>query len=87
MPERNDSENTPMSPDEFALLGEGDVAYIKQISGAEAAAKFGISSEIEADEKLYVLHGADGTCMAISDSLYGLQASAEENDLQTVSLH
>lgn len=87
MSERNNHEDTPMSADEFALLGEGHVAYIKEISGAEAAAKFGISSEIEADQTLYVLHSADGTCMAISDTLYGLQESAEENDLQTVRVH
>jgi hypothetical protein len=76
-----------MSSDEFALWGDGHVAYIKSISGAQAAELFGIASEIEADQTLYVLHGADGSYMAISDSLEGLEANATERNLQTVSVH
>lgn len=83
----DDGEKFQMSRDELALWGDGHVAYIKAISGAQAAELFSITSEIEADQILYVLHGADGTCMAISDSLEGLEANAWENNLTTVSLH
>lgn len=80
-------EKLEMSADEFALLGEGHVAYIKPITGAQAARQFGITSEIEADQILYVLHSADGSCMAISDSIEGLEANAWEQNLTTMSLH
>lgn len=85
--ENDNSENFDMSTDEFALWGDGEVAYIKSISGAQAADLFGITSEIEADQILYVLHGADGSYMAISDSLEGLKANAMERNLETVRLH
>ena len=81
------SEKFVMTSDEFALWGEGHVAYIKPISGAQAADLLGIESEIDADQVLYVLHGADGSYMAISDSLEGLEANAVERNLQTMSLH
>ncbi len=87
MTNHDERDKFEMSSDEFALLGEGHVAYIKPISGEQAAAQFGISSEIEADQTLYVLHGADGSCMAISDSLAGLEADAWDQDLQTLSVH
>ncbi len=87
MVENDTLETFEMSPDEFALWGDGHVAYIRPISGDQAARMFGINSEIEADQILYVLHGADGSYMAISDSLEGLEANAMERNLQTVSLH
>ena len=85
--ENDTNEKFEMSMDEFALWGDGHVAYIKSISGAQAAELFGIASEIEADQILYVLHGADGSYMAISDSLEGLEANALERNLETVRLH
>lgn len=87
MVDNDTTEKFEMSADEFALWGDGHVAYIKPISGAQAAELFGIDSEIEADQILYVLHGADGSYMAISDSLDGLEANAIERNLQTMSLH
>ena len=85
--ERDTDEKFEMSTDEFALWGDGHVAYIKPISGSQAADLFGITSEIEADQILYVLHGADGSYMAISDSLEGLEANAMERNLETMCLH
>lgn len=76
-----------MTPDEFAGLGDGHVAYITTISGAEAAEQFGITSEIEADQTLYILHAADGTCMTISDTLEGVEADAWEQNLTTLRVH
>lgn len=76
-----------MTEDELAVLGDGYVAYIKTMSGAQAAEQFGIESEIEADQTLYVLHSADGRCMAIADSMAGAEANAWEQNLKTVSVH
>lgn len=76
-----------MTTDEFATLGDGHVGYIKAMSGADAAEQFGITSEIEAGQTLYVLHSADGKCMAIADSMAGAQANAWEQNLRTVSVH
>ncbi len=83
----DDEAPNEMTPLEFAHLGEGEVAYIRELSGARAAKLFGINSEIPANQQVYSLHAADGTPMAVSDSLDAIVESAWEHELDTVSLH
>ncbi len=76
-----------MSPLEFALLGGGEVGYVREISGEKAAELFGVESEISAGETLYSLHGADGTCMAVADSREAIMADAFEREIYTMAVH
>jgi hypothetical protein len=87
MVHENNDAKTPMSPLEFALLGGGEIVYIREISGARAAKLFDIESEIPADQTLFALHAADGTCMALADTRDAILADAVERDLQPVSVH
>ncbi len=76
-----------MSDAEFAMLGGGEVGYIREMPGEKAAEMFGIRSEIVAGRTVYTLHAADGTCMAIGDSRAAVFADALEKDLHPVSVH
>lgn len=82
--------NTPknvMSEIEFAALGDGHVAYVRDLPLEEAevlADEIGLASE---GIRLYALHAADGRRIAITDSFDTAQANAVEYELETVRVH
>lgn len=80
-----------MSTQDFAVLGGGEVAYVKEISG-RAASKIvrkagGEMASFPARAKLFALHAADGTPIAITDTRESAEANAMENDLIPVALN
>lgn len=77
----------PLSPDEFAHLGQGAVAYLKTIRSEEVAALFPQAPAIEPGLDLFVLLGADGVPILLTDSKDAALANAMQQQLQTVSLH
>ncbi|MGI9414871.1 MAG: DUF1150 family protein [Hyphomicrobiales bacterium] len=83
----NTTSKPAMTVREFALLGDGHVGYIKQISGEEAAELFGVESEIDTSGVFYALHAADGTCVSIADSQAAAEANAWEHELHTLAVH
>lgn len=75
------------SATEFALLGGGQVAYVREISGEQARDfAYGLD-EVPDDARLFGLYAADGTCMAITDTRSAAVASAFEHDLHPLSVH
>ena len=77
----------PMSRKEFKRLGDGDVAYIKQLDVALAQELFpGLGERLEGID-LFAVLGADGTPLALTDSRTAAIANAIENDLVPVSVH
>lgn len=77
----------PLSTLEFAHLGGGEVAYVKELSFSEAQEMFPSLDDLPQDMILFSLHAADGTPIALADSRSAALANALENDLETVSLH
>ena len=77
----------PMSRSEFAQLGDGEVAYIKQLDPDAAERLFPALSEAPKGIDLYALLGADGTPLALTDSRNAAVANAIENNLVPVSVH
>jgi hypothetical protein len=77
----------PMSRSEFAQLGDGEVAYIKQLDSDAAERLFPALSDAPKDIDLFALLGADGTPLALTDSRNAAIANAIENDLVPVSVH
>ena len=77
----------PMSRSEFAQLGDGEVAYIKQLDPDDAERLFPALSEAPKGIDLYALLGADGTPLALTDSRNAAIANAIENNLVPVSVH
>ncbi|HSD93585.1 MAG TPA: DUF1150 domain-containing protein [Methyloceanibacter sp.] len=76
-----------MTRSEFALLGDGEVAYIKQLDSDAAERLFPTLSDPPKGIDLYAVLGADGTPLALTDSRNAAIANAIENDLVPVSVH
>ena len=77
----------PMSRSEFARLGDGEVAYIKQLDPDLAERLFPALRVAPKGIELYAVLGADGTPLALTDSRNAAIANAIENDLVPVSVH
>ncbi|MBB3770603.1 MULTISPECIES: DUF1150 family protein [Ancylobacter] len=75
-----------LSPEAFANLGGGQIAYVKPITSEEASSLFP-QARLAPGLQLYTLHAADGTPMMLTDSREAAIASAAQNELMTVSLH
>jgi hypothetical protein len=78
---------TPMSRSEFAQLGDGEVAYIKQLDPDVAERLFPALQTAPKGIDLFAVLGADGTPLALTDSRNAAIANAIENDLVPVSVH
>jgi hypothetical protein len=76
-----------MSMKELALLGDGEVAYIKQLDADAAEQLFPSLKSAPKGIDLYAVLGADGTPIALTDSRHAAIANALENDLVPVSVH
>jgi hypothetical protein len=72
---------------ELAQLGDGEVAYIKQLDSDAAERLFPSLSDTPKGIDLYAVLGADGTPLALTDSRNAAIANAIENDLVPVSVH
>ena len=76
-----------MSSGDFARLGGGEVAYIKELTSDEAGKLFPKIKGIPKGINLYALHAADGTPIALTDTLQAAIGHAIEDDLTVSSLH
>jgi hypothetical protein len=76
-----------MSPEAFAHLGDGRIAYIKSIRSEDVPAMFPQAPKIAPGLQLFALHAADGTPIMVTDSREAAMANAWNNELQTVSVH
>lgn len=76
-----------LTSDEFAHLGQGAIAYVKSIRSDEVAKLFPQAPSIQPGLDLFMLLGADGMPIMLTDSKDAAVANAWENKLQTVSLH
>ena len=77
----------PMSAVDFARLGDGHIAYVKQVETTEAARMFPGLRGVPEGIDLYALVSADGTPLSLRDTRDSAIADAIENNLQTVSVH
>ena len=84
---KEDRQRTPMSRSEFAQLGDGEVAYIKQLDPDAAERLFPALQTAPKGIDLFAVLGADGTPLALTDSRNAAIANAIENDLVPVSVH
>ncbi|MCS0495098.1 DUF1150 domain-containing protein [Ancylobacter mangrovi] len=75
-----------LSPEAFANLGGGHIAYVRAIDSQMAAELFP-QARLAPGLKLFTLHAADGTPMMLTDSREAAVASAMQNELVTLSVH
>ncbi len=86
--EKIDRQSKPlMSRSELKHLGDGEVAYIKQLNLEVAQKLFPAIGEKMEGIDLYAEIGADGTPLALTDSRTAAIANAIENDLVPLSVH
>ena len=76
-----------MTPEAFAVLGGGKIAYLRPISSEEVRELFPQAPELAPGLKLFVLLNADGTPILLTDSREAALANALQNELTTVSVH
>ena len=87
MTRENTIEETRVSLEALAMMGEGRVAYVKQIRSEDVPQLFPQAPQIAPGLKLFALHGADGTPMMLTDSREAAIANAWSQELEAVSVH
>lgn len=76
-----------MSELELARLGGGEVAYIKTLTSDEALEMFPQIEGLPKGIPLFSLHAADGTPIALTDTLQAAIGHAQEDELSIAPLH
>ena len=76
-----------VSIEALAQLGEGHIAYVKQVRSEDVPDLFPQAPKIAPGLMLFALHAADGTPIMLTDSREAAVASAWSNELQAVSVH
>jgi hypothetical protein len=72
---------------DLARLGDGEVAYIKVMTSAEARRMFPSVKGLPRSVNLFSLHAADGTPIALTDSRQAAVAHAIDGELEIASVH
>ncbi len=76
-----------MSETDLARLGGGQVAYIKVLNAEEARQLFPAVEGLPAGIRLFALHAADGTPIALTDSRQAALSHAMDGELAIASVH
>lgn len=87
MTEHRDQLSKTMSQSEFAELGGGEVAYIKTLTSDEAHRMYPAIEGLPDGINLYALHAADGTPLALTDSMQAALGHALGDELVIASIH
>ena len=76
-----------MTEQAFAILGGGQIAYVKPILSDDVNKLYPQAPQLEPGMHLFALHAADGTPIMVTDSREAAVANAWSHELQTVSVH
>lgn len=75
----------------FAALGGPNLVYVREISGAEVIASSPVDAiegfDLEPEQTLYAVHGADGSRLAIVTDRDMAFAAARAHELTPVAVH
>ena len=81
------TEKPIMSPQAFAVLGGGKIAYVKPIKSDDVHELYPQAPEMLPGMQLFALHAADGTPILVTDTREAAVANAWNNELEAVSVH
>jgi len=76
-----------VTPQQLAHLGEGAIAYMREMDVAELKVKFPNIPDMAPGTKLWALFAANGQPILLADARDAALAGAFQNDLKPVSLH
>ncbi|MCX7899320.1 MAG: DUF1150 domain-containing protein [Methylocystis sp.] len=77
----------PLTPEQFASLGDGAIAYLRAMKSEDVSRLFPQAPRIAPGLTVFALIGADGAPILLSDTPEAAIGNARENDLHMVSLH
>jgi hypothetical protein len=80
-------ESPPFSDEQFAHLGGGSLAYLREIRSEDISRLFPQAPPVAPGLQLFALLGADGTPIVVTDTRDAALANAYANELTTVSVH
>ena len=80
-------DQTIENTDDFALLGAGEVGYIRKITSEEVNERFPLEEFLEPGQELWALFAADGTPIYLSDDRTRAFFRAAEDELSPATLH
>ena len=75
------------NPADLAVLGEGEVAYVKPMNSDEVRKLFPQAPELAPGLELFALLSASGSPILLTHSHEAALANAWASDLRTVSVH
>ena len=81
------TKSPPFSEEQFAHLGDGALAYVRELRSEEVSKLFPQAPPIQPGVQLFALLGADGVPIVVTDSRDAALANALQHELQTVSVH
>jgi hypothetical protein len=81
------TDRVTMTPETFAGLGGGRIAYAKPLRSDEVKALFPNVPPLAPGIDLWALLAADGTPIMLADSREAVVMNAHEHDLEMVSIH
>ncbi len=83
----NTAKWTVLPDSEFASLGGGHLAYVREIDSEKATSLIGKPVDVEPGTHIFAVYGADGQPLAITDSHAAAVANAVEHELMPMSVH
>jgi hypothetical protein len=82
---------TLLSTEDFAELGAPSLVYVREVKAAEVLAGTPVDViegfELDPEDVLYALHGADGVRLAVLSDRDSAYAAAIAHELTPVSVH
>jgi hypothetical protein len=84
---QNKPQKHAVSKLELSRMGDGQVAYIKIMSSDQAKKLFPAVQGLPAGINLYSVHAADGTPLALTDSMSAAVSHAMGDDLKIATMH
>jgi hypothetical protein len=82
-----ENHNPLMTPQAFAVLGGGKIAYVKPIRSEDVHSLYPEAPAMQPGIRLFALHAADGTPILVTDTREAAVANAHTHELETVSVH
>jgi hypothetical protein len=76
-----------MSTESFAMLGENRLAYVKSVPSEEVAFLCAEAPLLAPGQRVFVLHGADGSPILLAGTREAAIADAASRQIETLSLH
>lgn len=76
-----------MSPESFAGLGSGQIAFVKAVGSEQIHQMFPDAPELDPGQTFWALIDAAGAPLMVSDSREAVVMNAREHALEAMSLH